>query len=114
MKKINFLILVTITAAILSETYGNALPNNKKLIPPAAFIRLRSFSIYALKALHEMSKNYEMQQNLLEEKNNQEARSKNERMLYEEIERRRLFQKNFGSLHSSKSFLSDFHADRYF
>ena len=76
--------------------------------------RLRTFAIYSLKALSNLAKNYEQQQKLLNEIEIRETRRKNEKMALEEQRRRKAFQAFFDSRQASKSFLNDFHVDRYY
>ena len=65
--------------------------------------RLRTFGIYSLKALSDLAKSYEQQQQLQYEK-----------LQREELERRKVIQKYLDSHHKSKSFFNDFHPNRIF
>ena len=76
--------------------------------------RLRTFAIHALKALSDLAKNYEQQQKLLNEIEIREARRKKEKMVLEEQRRRKVFQAFIDSRQASKSFLNDFHVNRYY
>ncbi len=76
--------------------------------------RLRTFAIHSLKALSELAKNYEQQQKLMNEIEIRETRRKKEKMAIEEQRRRKVLQTFIDSRQASKSFLSDFHVDRYY
>ena len=75
-------------------------------------IKLRKFSIFPI--LSAMAKSYELQQRLLEEIERQEMRRNNEKIAKEEAKQRKVFQQYIDSLKSKSSFLTDFHADRFF
>ena len=65
--------------------------------------RLRSFGIYSLKILSDLTKSYEQQQQLHYEK-----------LQREELQRRKLIQKYLDTHHKSESFFTDFHPNRLF
>jgi len=116
MKKIQIFFIIKLTAIILIEINCETSSYKSQFLIPnhTPRIRLRTFAIYSLKTLLQMAKSYEQQIKLQDEMQAREMNIKNEQMSKEETGRRKIFQQYLGSRHFGSSFLTDFHADRFF
>jgi len=105
---ISFVSIVTLSDTIQANGTKFSIKNNS-----AQPIRLRSFT--PLKNLRVLTRNYEVERKLHEEKLAEERRRKNAQVVEEQKEKSRIIQKYLNSHQvSSQSFWKDFHINRSF
>jgi hypothetical protein len=106
------LILLVITTSFESQIDCRMI--SKDLLRPPSII-LRSFNIFPVKMLQDLQKTQGLQEKIQKDKERLEFLLSNERDLKKETKRRRMFQEFFEK-HPlySKSFLNDFHTNRFF
>ena len=103
------LILLILTFTSISMGIESQLFANEK---ESSKIRLRSFSIFPVMFLTELKKSYELHNKLKEEAEKLKARFEEEQMAKKELQSRKI-QQYLITLQSSKTFLNDFHSNRY-
>ena len=112
MNKITVIFLVLLaTSTSLSEIHCETRSRVSPRPPPT---RLRAFGIPVVKPLYGLNKAYKLQDKLNEELEKLELYRKHQYSMKAEMEQRRVYQKFLGDRVESKSFLRDFHPNRFF
>ena len=103
---------------LLASTVSLSQINCEKLsrVPPSrpSQSRVRTFGISKVKPLNGLKKAYKVQDELNEELEKLEFYRKHQQIMKAEMEQRRIYQKFLDDHFESKSFLRDFHPNRFF
>jgi hypothetical protein len=111
-KTILILMILLASTASLSQINCEKLSRVSQSRPSQT--RLRAFGLPKMKPLYGLNKAYKVQDELNEAFEKLELYRKHQQIMKEEMEQRRIYQKFLGDRVESRSFLKDFHTNRFF